>query len=293
MIEAQPFSIALRGTLLVVALAVFLWIECRRPLRKVTQPKFRRVMVNLGIAAVGALALRLVFFPIVLFTSDWTAQTRFGILPLLELPAAVEIVIAILALDYTLYIWHWMNHKIPFLWRFHNAHHVDLDLDVSTASRFHFGELILSTGFRSGQVVLFGINPFVLILFETLITTSAQFHHSNIRLPFRFEKILNRIVVTPRMHGIHHSIVRDETDSNFSTIFSFWDHLHRSIRLNIPQQAITIGVAAFRDPKELGFLRTLLLPFGKSRAWRLSDGSVPGRESLREVRTTPPGRLVE
>ena len=293
MIEAQPFSITLRATLVFAALAIFLCWEHLRPLRKVTQPKFRRVVINLGIAGVGAIALRLVFFPVVLFISDWTAHARFGILPILDLHWALEALIAIVLLDYTLYIWHWMNHKIQFLWRFHNAHHVDLDLDVSTASRFHFGELILSTGLRSGQVVIFGINPFVLILFETLITTAAQFHHSNIRLPFRLERILNKVIVTPRIHGIHHSIVQGETDSNFSTIFSFWDHIHRSIRLNIPQQSITIGVAAYRNSKELGFFKSLLLPFGRPRAWRLPDGSVPGREPLREIEITPPRRLVE
>ncbi|MBI2520820.1 MAG: sterol desaturase family protein [Bdellovibrio sp.] len=292
MIETHPFSITLRVALLIGMLVVCLWFEYRRPLRQMTRPKFFRIAVNLGIAAVGAIVLRLFFFPIVFLISNWTAHTHFGIFPLLKLSSEVEIIASLLALDYTLYLWHWMNHKIPFLWRFHNVHHVDLDLDVSTASRFHFGELIFSTGFRSGQIVLFGINPFMLILFETLITTAAQFHHSNIRLPFPFEKILNKILVTPRMHGIHHSIVQIETDSNFSTIFPFWDHLHRSIRLNIPQSEITIGVAAYRDPKELGLFRTLLLPFSTPRDWKLPDGSTPERTSSPRSQDIPPGQLL-
>ena len=221
--------------------------------------------------------MKLVFFPLVLWVSQKTDSHHWGLVPALQLPSAVALVIAILLLDYTLYIWHRMNHTFSFLWRFHNAHHVDLDVDVSTASRFHFGELILSAGFRSGQIALFGIDVFTLILFETLVTTAAQFHHSNINFPFRLERLLNNIVVTPRMHGIHHSIVQRETESNFSTIFSIWDHLHGSVRLNIPQSEITTGVASYRDSRELSFLGTLRLPFRDQRPWKCPDGSVPER----------------
>lgn len=275
--QAAPVSVVLRAMLLIGMLGFGLLLEHWRPLRKATQPKAYRVVVNLGLAAVGVLALRFLFFPLVLQVSEKTVAGHFGILPRLGLPAVGGLIVAVLALDYTLYVWHWMNHKIPFLWRFHNVHHVDLDLDVSTASRFHFGELILSTGFRSAQVVLLGIDPFTLILFETLVTTAAQFHHSNIRLPIQIERFLNKVIVTPRMHGIHHSIVQNETDSDYSTIFSFWDRLHHTIQLNVPQAKVTIGVAAYRDPRELGFFATLWLPFRKQRDWLLPDGTHPIR----------------
>ena len=270
-------SVQFRVSLLLGMLCLGLLVERLRPLRRVTQSKMHRVAINLGLAAVGAVVLRFGFFPIVFRVSQQTVENHWGLFSQLELPGFVEVLLAILALDYTLYIWHWMNHKIPFLWRFHNVHHVDLDLDVSTASRFHFGELILSTGFRSGQALVFGIDPFTLILFETLVTTAAQFHHSNIRLPIRLERILNKVIVTPRMHGIHHSIVQEETDSNYSTIFSFWDRLHRSVRLNVRQSDVTIGVAVYRDENELSFIKSLWMPFGKQRAWRLPDGVVPRR----------------
>lgn len=278
MLPDQPLSIFFRISLLFLMFVLCLWWEHKRPLRNKTQGKFRRVTTNLGIAAVGAVALRLLFYPIVLFISVWATREEVGILNLFKLPVAIHLFIAILALDYTFYFWHWLNHKVAFLWRFHNAHHVDLDLDVSTASRFHFGELIISTGFRSGQIILLGIDPFTLILFETLITISAQFHHSNIKLPLGFERHLNKFIVTPRMHGIHHSIVREETDSNFSTIFSFWDRIHRSLKLHIPQDAITIGVASYRYPQENTFLTILAIPFKKQRPWELPDGTVPKRE---------------
>jgi sterol desaturase/sphingolipid hydroxylase (fatty acid hydroxylase superfamily) len=276
--DLQLFSIPLRLAILLLMFIICLWVEQKKPLRKTTQKKASRVITNLGIAAVGAVSLRLLFYPIVLFVSAWTLREEVGILNYFKLPVALHLIVAILALDYTFYFWHLLNHKSPFLWRFHNVHHVDLDLDVSTASRFHFGELIISTSFRSGQILLLGIDPFTLVLFETLITTSAQFHHSNIRLPEAFERQLNKLIVTPRMHGIHHSIVREETDSNFSTIFSFWDRIHKSLKLHIPQDKIIIGVASYRLPKESRFLNSLVIPFIKQRPWKLPDGTMPKRQ---------------
>lgn len=140
-----------------------------------------------------------------------------------------------------------------------------------------FGELLLSSGFRTGQIVVFGVDPFTLVLFETMIAAAAQFHHANVRLPLRLERALNLLFVTPRMHGIHHSLVRSETDSNFPTVFSFWDRLHRTNRLDVPQGEVVIGVPGCRDAGELSFLGCLLLPFRPLRPWRLADGSVPSR----------------
>ena len=193
------------------------------------------------------------------------------------MPAILKLVVGILLLDYTLYAWHWMNHRIPLLWRFHSAHHVDLDLDVSTAARFHFGELVFSAGFHSLQVLLIGVDPAALALFELLVTAAALLHHANVRLPERFEQRLQWLVVTPRMHGIHHSIVREETDSNFSTILSCWDRLHRTLCLNIPQSEITIGIPSYRDPSELTLWGSLMVPFRRPRPWALSSGEVPRR----------------
>ena len=223
-----PFGAPFRGALLFGLLSIALYFEYLRPLRKTSLSKAKRVVINLCIGAVAGIVLRLLFFPIVYRISQQSVNNKWGILNALNLPEPLNLTLALLMLDYTLYIWHWMNHTLPFLWRFHNSHHTDLDLDVSTASRFHFGELILSTAFRSTQIIVFGIDPFTLVFFETAVTTAAQFHHSNIKLPLGFERILNYFLVTPRMHGIHHSIVLGETNSNYSTIFSFWDRLHGS-----------------------------------------------------------------
>lgn len=169
--------------------------------------------------------------------------------------------------DYTNYLWHTLNHKIPLLWRFHLVHHSDLDLDLSTAIRFHFGELVGSVFFRGAFVFLSGASPLTVIIYEIVFEAATLFHHSNTRLPVTFEKALNKIFVTPRMHGIHHSMIRNETDSNYSVIFSLWDRLHKTHCFNIPQDEITIGVPAYNKVDELSAINLLKLPFTKIRRW--------------------------
>jgi sterol desaturase/sphingolipid hydroxylase (fatty acid hydroxylase superfamily) len=178
-------------------------------------------------------------------------------------------------------MWHYLTHKVPFLWCFHLAHHVDLDLDASTALRFHAVEMLLSVPWRAAQVLLLGISPFALALWQTLTLMEIMFHHSNIRLPENLERRLCHLIVTPRMHGIHHSIAREETDSNWATIFTWPDRLHGTMQLNVPQKEITIGVAAYQQPEELTIGRIMKLPFVVDRPnWQLIDGRKPERHAL-------------
>lgn len=181
-------------------------------------------------------------------------------------------------MDLSFYWWHWVNHRMPILWRFHNIHHIDPDLDVSTSFRFHIIEILMSTGFRVLQIGIIGIQPVTYIIYEFVFTCSTMFHHSNVRLPIGLERFLNAIFVTPRMHGIHHSIVREETNSNYSVIFSWWDYIHKSLCLNIPQSEITIGVPAYIELSDNKVFRLLLLPFKRQKEyWRMSDGTIPKR----------------
>jgi sterol desaturase/sphingolipid hydroxylase (fatty acid hydroxylase superfamily) len=178
-------------------------------------------------------------------------------------------------MDLAFYYWHLANHKVPVLWRFHNVHHIDPDLDVSTSFRFHFGEIALSAIFRIIQISIIGITPAAFLIYEICFTVNTIFQHSNIKLPIKFERILNKIIVTPRMHAIHHSQYRTETDSNYSTVFSWWDRLHKSIRLNIPHKDIVIGVPGYTKPGDNNLCNVLLLPFKKQRYyWKKPDGSV-------------------
>jgi sterol desaturase/sphingolipid hydroxylase (fatty acid hydroxylase superfamily) len=154
---------------------------------------------------------------------------------------------------------------VPFLWRFHHVHHTDLDLDVSTAFRFHFGEMLLSVAARTLQVVIVGASPVAALVYEIVLEASTEFHHSNSRLPLRLERVLGWFIMTPRAHGIHHSIVAQETNSNYSNFLILWDRLHRTLRLNVRQAEIVVGVPDYRDPSELGLVSLLLMPFRRQR----------------------------
>jgi sterol desaturase/sphingolipid hydroxylase (fatty acid hydroxylase superfamily) len=175
--------------------------------------------------------------------------------------------ISIFIFDYSNYLWHILNHKIPFLWRFHLVHHTDTDLDVTTATRFHFGKMAGSVFFRGTFVFLSGASPLVVIIYEIIFEATTLFHHSNTKLPLNFEKALNKLFVTPRMHGIHHSNIKGETNSNYSVIFSFWDRMHKTAKLTISQDKIVIGVPSYSKKKELTAGYLLKLPFTKIRKW--------------------------
>lgn len=264
--------------LMVVFLLLFI-LESKRQLRKRVQAKWHRILINFIVSLPAFTLLRLLLIPEMVWLAAQNEQWHFGLNYLYHLPAWLEAIIAFVTLDYTNYLWHRLNHRIPLLWRFHLVHHTDADLDVTTAIRFHFGEIIGSFFFRGAAVVLVGASPLLVLVYEIVFEACTQFHHSNMKLPLRVERVLNMLMVTPRMHGIHHSVVHSETDSNYSVIFSWWDRIHRTMRLRIPQQEVVIGVPMYSNPKELtiGFL--LKLPFTKIRAWKLE---VPEEESGKE-----------
>ncbi len=275
--------------LILGAFGALLWLERRRPLRREVEPKLTRTARNLAVAGIGAVALQLTERPVALELAALVERHDLGLLKFLRLPLWLETVLAVVLLDYTLYVWHVLTHKVPFLWRFHVAHHVDLDLDASTALRFHFGELVLSVPWRAAQLIIIGVSPIAYSTWQTFVFLSIMFHHSNVELPISLERWLNRLIVTPRMHGIHHSIVREETNSNWSSGLTIWDRLHGTLRLNVPQDKITIGVPAYREPKQVELLKILPMPFGEQRpTWQLPDNGEPRREALPE----PPDNLL-
>jgi sterol desaturase/sphingolipid hydroxylase (fatty acid hydroxylase superfamily) len=254
-----------------------LLLQWRFPLRPRHFSVMRRLVRNFVLSIPGFAIVRLAMLPIPLAIAVWAQDRHLGLLNWLQPPRWIVVIATYLLMDYAYWWWHWVNHMVPLFWRFHNVHHTDLDLDVSTAARFHFGEMLFSVGFLSLAVILFGIAPIMLIIFFITFEAATLFHHSNWRLPIKLERILNLIVVTPRMHGIHHSIVQRETNSNWGTIFCWWDKLHRTLRRDIPQNAITIGVAAYREEYELTLGKLFALPFRKQREWRLPTGEQPER----------------
>jgi sterol desaturase/sphingolipid hydroxylase (fatty acid hydroxylase superfamily) len=253
--------------ILFIMLIILFWAEGKYGLRKRVLPRWKRIIIN-SIVSIPAFALlRFAFLPFIVWLAYQNQEWQVGLNYFYELPFAVEAMISFLLLDYSNYIWHILLHRIPLLWRFHLVHHCDHDLDISTAFRFHFGEMLGSMVYRGAAVVLIGASPLMVLVYEIAFEAATQFHHTNMKLPFKLEKWLNKLIVTPRMHGIHHSVIKAETDSNYSIIFSFWDRLHRTVKLNIPQNQVVIGVPSYADPEELtiGFL--LKMPFKKTRKW--------------------------
>lgn len=272
------------------AFLVFLVMETMRPLRRQSESKLRRMARNLTIAGLGAATIELLQIPILLPISAWVIRERIGLLRWLGLSGWTRTLAAIVLLDYTLWFWHWANHRIFFFWRFHSVHHVDLDMDASTALRFHFGELAMSVAFRALQIVAIGPDPRSVAIYQILLFVCILFHHSNTRLPLWLERVLVRVIVTPRMHGIHHSDYLNETNTNWSSLLSAWDYLHRTIRLDLPQQAIEIGVPAYQDPKKVTIGKILILPFLRQRNdWTRPDGTPP----VRPHPETNPSQLAE
>lgn len=278
-----------RGAPILAAVFVVIFIaEGRRQLRKRTQPRWKRVIINSIVSIPAFTLLRFLFLPVMVKLATKNTQLQWGLNYQYHAHPFIKGMAAFLIMDYTNYLWHVLNHKLPFLWRFHVVHHSDPDLDITTALRFHFGELIGSVFYRGAFVFLSGASPLHVLLYEIFFEGATQFHHSNWKLPFKLERGLNRIIVTPRMHGIHHSMIRQETDSNYAVIFSFWDRLHNTVRLNVNQGLIVTGVPSYSDPDELTIGYLLKLPFTKIRPWnhvseaRKVSVSLPDKNSLAE-----------
>ncbi len=168
-----------------------------------------------------------------------------------------------MALDFTLYLQHVLFHAIPTLWRLHMVHHTDLDFDVTTGVRFHPLEIILSMGIKLIAVITLGPSPLAVLLFEVALNTTSLFNHSNIYVPLKADRVLRLFVVTPEMHRVHHSVIIQETNSNFGFSIPWWDRMFGTYR---PQPAkghvdMVIGLAQYREPQHLNLWQLIILPF--------------------------------
>lgn len=260
------------GTPILIGLFIILFIvETKFQLRKRVQNRWKRIVINFIVSIPAFVLLRLLFIPAMIWLAVKNQQWHFGLNYLFDAPQWIHIAISFLLLDYSNYLWHIVLHKFPLMWRFHLVHHTDLDLDITTAFRFHFGEMIGSLIFRGAAILLIGASLWIVLIYEIVFEAATQFHHSNTKLPFKFEKVLNYLIVTPRMHGIHHSMIKEETDSNYSIIFSFWDRVHKTVRLKIHQNEIVTGVPSYVDEKELTIGNLLKMPFTKIRKWNKAE----------------------
>lgn len=232
-----------------IALLTLLWCwETWRPFFGQREGRLPHGVCNLALALTNTLLLAGTFGFATTFVARWTAANEIGLLHALALPEAFRWLAALVLLDAWMYAWHRANHALPLLWRFHRVHHSDAHMDVTTATRFHLGEHVGAASLRLGLIVVLGLDIWHVIAYETLVIAVTQFHHADISLG-RFDRWLRWLVVTPDMHKVHHSDWRPETDSNYSTVFSFWDRLAGTFRSKRDPAAIHFGLEEFAAPR--------------------------------------------
>lgn len=271
MMDAQQLRFA---TFLAGLLAFLSW-EVVAPHHPPTTSKLRRWSVNLSLALLNGLVVTLLCVACQAIALGRMAPWRVGLFELAGGPLWLRLPAEVVVLDLLTYWLHRAYHRMPFFWRFHRVHHTDLDLDVSSASRFHLGEVLTSAVAKLLFIVLAGISFQGLIAFEVALLLAAQFQHANIRIPGRLEAFLWWTFVPPAMHRVHHSPERLETDSNFGTLVVAWDRLFATLRRHT-QNAPPFGLREWRDSAALGLRSLVLLPFRDRRSAKESapdDGS--------------------
>ncbi len=242
---------------------VVAFYETRLPRRRLSVSKTGRWMINIGIVCIDSIALRIFFSAGAVGVAYWVHQHGWGIMNFLKIPYFVSVIMSVLILDFIIYLQHVMFHAAPAFWRLHMIHHADLDFDVTTGTRFHPIEILLSMIIKSVAIIALGPPVVGALLFEILLNGTAMFNHSNIKLPESWDRILRLFVVTPDMHRVHHSIFPNETNSNFGFNSPWWDRLLGTYRPQprLGHEGMTIGLNQFRDPTHLTLPRILLLPF--------------------------------
>ena len=242
-------------------LLFFLVFELLVPYRPSSVSKVKRWVNNLGLTLFNTLVLQLLFAGVIVRTAAYVTTQQLGVLNMVALPPWVKLLVIVAFMDFMLYIWHLLNHEVPFLWRFHRVHHSDLNMDVSTATRFHIGELAISVVIKIGLVFFLGASPLGVMIFESALVLCAQFHHSSLKVPKWFEAIFWILFVPPSMHRIHHSVIIRERDTNYGTIFSMWDRCLGTLLTDVDQNRIRIGVGAYQKLEKLNFHHLLGMPF--------------------------------
>jgi sterol desaturase/sphingolipid hydroxylase (fatty acid hydroxylase superfamily) len=215
--------------------------------------RIRRLSKNLAFAGLNAAASPLIVIPVSAAAAQWSLDWRPD-----WFTGGAALAVDLALLDLWIYWWHRANHRLPFLWRFHEVHHLDQFLDSTSALRFHVGEVVLSALARAGIILVLDVPLASVIVFELLLLIATVFHHSNMRLPPSFERFLSAIIVTPAIHWVHHHALRRDTDSNYSTIFSVWDQVFASRSATRRTPGLEIGVEREHDRP---FLALLLRPF--------------------------------
>jgi sterol desaturase/sphingolipid hydroxylase (fatty acid hydroxylase superfamily) len=239
-------------------------IEQIAPHFKKRKQHLQHSLRNLLLACLNYLAALAIFILLISHVFTWTSENNFGLLNQLKLDHFSAILVAVLLIDLWQYFWHRINHTILFLWRFHQVHHADKDMDASTGVRFHTIEIVLSSLARLAIIPLLGIQVDQLLIYELAMLPVILFHHSNIQLNEQFDRLLRLVIVTPHMHRLHHSDIKSETNSNYASIFSFWDRIFNSYTMRSIEKHFRLGLGQqFSAAEWNSFKGMLKIPFHK------------------------------
>lgn len=262
--ETLASLLQIKRVIPIVLLTVFWCWETWRPFFGQPQGRWRHGVRNLALALVNTVLVGLSFSTVITLVAEWTYQEQFGLLPWLGWDEPWRFVLAFLFLDGWMYLWHRANHTVPLLWRFHRMHHSDRHMDVTTATRFHLGELMISSVLRLALVPLLGLEIWHLVAYDTVVQIVIHFHHADISLG-RADRWLRWLVVTPDMHKVHHSDLQRETDSNFSTVLSMWDRIAFTFRFRQKPHEIVFGLEEFSAPKWETWWGMWITPFSSQK----------------------------
>ena len=242
---------------------VALW-ELAAPRRVLKLSRQQRWTANLGIVLLNTVIVRVAFPVAAVGMAALSVDKSWGLLNNFDVPFWLAVPLAVVAMDFVIWLQHVMVHAVPALWRLHRVHHADLDYDLTTGARFHPIEIVLSMGIKFATITLLGAPVLAVVVFEVLLSACAMFNHGNIRLPERVDRALRWFLVTPDMHRVHHSVEDDESNSNFGFNLTWWDRLFGTYReqARAGQLGMTIGIHDHTDPHEVARLPgMLLLPF--------------------------------
>jgi sterol desaturase/sphingolipid hydroxylase (fatty acid hydroxylase superfamily) len=254
-----------RGGVFLVLFALFAGLEAVVPRRPRSLTRIRRWPTNLAITVLNTVALRglAIVLPLLAVGAALDAKAQgWGLLNWLDWPSWVELVLAILILDLAIWAQHLITHKVPLFWRFHRVHHADRDMDVTTGFRFHPIEVLASMVLKIGLIYLLGPPAVAVLVFEILLNGTSLFNHANLALPLGLERMLRLVLVTPDMHRVHHSVRREEHDSNYGFALSLWDRIFRTYvaEPEAGHDAMTVGLE-WQDERPARLPWVLGLPF--------------------------------
>ena len=247
----------------VIFAVVGIW-EVLAPQRALTVSKSLRWASNLGLVILNTVVLRLLFPMAAVGIAAFSEANGWGLLNHFPVPFWLAVPLAVVAMDLVIWLQHVMVHAVPALWRLHRVHHADLDYDLTTGSRFHPIEIVLSMLIKFATITVLGAPVVAVVIFEVVLNAAAMFNHGNIRLPVGLDRVLRQFIVTPDMHRVHHSVEEDETHSNFGFNLPWWDHLFGTYREQprAGQLGMTIGIHGHTDPREVARLDgMLMMPF--------------------------------